>query len=494
MSVLFFAFVASPGIAVRPERAHKADTAASVSGRVAALADLAKAAATQTSDPAAGLTSAQSLVEGLTKDGNATEHMSSENLAVLNEVIKIINSTIYASMDADHRSDKKSLADAVDAMSSCHETLTDRQSPSGDIGGLEEDAFASQLEQNRLSDDLDKKKAENETAWNALVAHMGGLQAGQCTSLPNKRTTTNLDSYYADNSATDQFIAQYIAQKKVYEEKRDAQMTSKTALEKAQTQFDSNRQLLRSQFCDWKRVLVSACSGYDTCYASKSKLLSDLIERVAANKKSRMDVFRAGENIVAHIKFLIGKGQKIEAVDVDAKRYELEMPKVPEKETCDVSGLTDSRWKPAIDCSAWVLLAEGVSYTGKRVSEATAPQHTGEFKAFKAVYRGGSGIQCNRRYHSDYKWQTCHRVKRGAGAWSFELKKNSNFVVEQPNWNTLPKQCKVPDTPTGDIVCDVNFKLASGDTITAGWYEPFRQWSTGDNGGSITIDIFGKAA
>jgi len=74
---------------------------------------------------------------------------------------------------------------------------------------------------------------------------------------------------------------------------------------------------------------------------------------------------------------------------------------------------------------------------------------------------------------------------------SFEAKKNSGYIVSQSSWHVLPPECAMPTTEYGDIVCTVSFTLSAGDNILATWYEPSRSTSLQDNGGSITIDLYG---
>jgi hypothetical protein len=140
-----------------------------------------------------------------------------------------------------------------------------------------------------------------------------------------------------------------------------------------------------------------------------------------------------------------------------------------------------------------VLLLSGAQYGGTWDSgTGYVPLAYGTFQKFKAVYKSGF-ITCDTKEDSQYYWQTCgrHPVLGGQIAYSFELKKNSNYVVEQPDWWKLPPECNVPGTPTGDIVCHEALTLAQGDKITPSWYEPSHQISINDNGGIITIDLYG---
>ncbi|CAK0901714.1 unnamed protein product, partial [Prorocentrum cordatum] len=144
--------------------------------------------------------------------------------------------------------------------------------------------------------------------------------------------------------------------------------------------------------------------------------------------------------------------------------------------------------------ATWVKLAERFQYFGDRDSSAVEPLELGSFTALRAVYVGGSGISCHGAvtHGSTHRWQMCNPLV--ADAWSFELVKNSEFVLEQPAWSTLPPACVAPPTPSGDIYCRVNFTLKEGDKIRATWYEPSHHTSLQDNAGDIFVDIYGLRA
>ncbi len=122
------------------------------------------------------------------------------------------------------------------------------------------------------------------------------------------------------------------------------------------------------------------------------------------------------------------------------------------------------------------------------------PMAYGTFNRFKAVYRDGF-ITCATGSLSQYYWQAALSpdIPPDTIAYSFELKKNSAYVVQQPSWGSLPSECSAPpiDSPTGDIICNKTFTLAQGDRLTPTWYEASRQVSTADNDGLITIDLYG---
>lgn len=144
----------------------------------------------------------------------------------------------------------------------------------------------------------------------------------------------------------------------------------------------------------------------------------------------------------------------------------------------------------------WVKLLEDAGYGGTWERTYT-PLRTGiTVTGIKAVWRSGY-VTCNRAYSGNgFRWQTCNPSH--GDVYSFELKRNSAWVLSTGGWGTLPSGCAkpVPNQLTngriGDIVCDVEFDISEGDTLTPTWYEPARSTSLGDNGGEIRIDLYGK--
>jgi hypothetical protein len=136
----------------------------------------------------------------------------------------------------------------------------------------------------------------------------------------------------------------------------------------------------------------------------------------------------------------------------------------------------------------WKLLLKDAMYGGKWESAfGYDPLAYGNFIAFKAVRKSGY-VSCggtdDPNWNPNYVWNRC-------GYYSFELRKNAGYVVEQPNWYTLPAQCLNPSTLSGDIVCKKSFTLAPGDKLTPTWWEPSHSSSWQDNWGNMTIDLYG---
>jgi hypothetical protein len=114
------------------------------------------------------------------------------------------------------------------------------------------------------------------------------------------------------------------------------------------------------------------------------------------------------------------------------------------------------------------------------------------------VYVSGGGIYCDTRKTGGNVWQRCADDNSSYIFASFEATKNEEYIVEQPSWPWLPAACvgslgqlAYPATEYDDIVCNVSFTLSPGDSIRATWYEPSHSLSLADNGGSITVDLYG---
>merc|ERR550532_2619203 len=97
------------------------------------------------------LKAASRIVDGiLLQAGNATEHMSSDDQALLNSVLTLVQTTIYGSMESASTADAASLAAGVDEAAACNSDIAFRQSPSGDLGILEGHTTTKQTELDRL--------------------------------------------------------------------------------------------------------------------------------------------------------------------------------------------------------------------------------------------------------------------------------------------------------------------------------------------------------
>jgi hypothetical protein len=138
----------------------------------------------------------------------------------------------------------------------------------------------------------------------------------------------------------------------------------------------------------------------------------------------------------------------------------------------------------------WVRLLNDAQILGTHVGDAVPVLASGEFTKLRAVYVEGS-LYCNASAPKKFGWQRCEN--RG---FAFELKKGSDYVVEQPSWKELPDYCTTPTKPTGDIVCELKgmLTLKDGDTVTPTWYDPSHSKVSNSkkvNLGTVVFDLYG---
>lgn len=135
----------------------------------------------------------------------------------------------------------------------------------------------------------------------------------------------------------------------------------------------------------------------------------------------------------------------------------------------------------------WKVLDNAKMYGTK--DDSYNPLVSGTFTKFKAVYRDGC-VGCSTSHPFDpanKMWQCC-----GASYTSFELYKNDKqWIAQQSSWNSLPSGCSRQPGQTGDIVCDVSSVTVNAwDTLTPTWKEPSTPQSTGDNHGTLYLDLW----
>jgi len=337
---MLFKFVSVLAVcqAMRPELRR-----ASASIRLAQASELASSLSS--SDSLAAVKSAAGIVAEM---GNATEHMSAEDQALLRSVIDLVETTIYGSMDLSSEADQASLNTAVENTESCNTEIAQRQSVEGDLGALKEQTKGKQTELDRLQGVVDEKTAANNSAWDALSLHMGMISDPPgCPGLP-ARTMPALDVYFESS----EYSIWYSAQQSAYHSERDAFVGTDEALQEAIAAFNIQLATRNTQFCDYKRELVAACAAFDLCFSEKSDFYTnELTPRVTTDMNSRIEAFKAGEELVHQVKFLLGDVATREAPEADPSRYELIFPDLPAKGSCDLTVLDDAIWVPEPECA-----------------------------------------------------------------------------------------------------------------------------------------------
>jgi len=348
LSILLVAAALGQCAAVRPER-----LGAKVVSQVATIADLlepvrAMAHSTRPIDRLAAFKAANGIVNKiLLQSGNATKHMSESEQELLQKVVDLMESSIYASMDSSHKADESALGAAISDIEKCSSDIANRLAATGDLGRMHQSVRTKQSDLNDLQAVVDEKTAANTSAWEAFALHMSLIaNPPEVPSFP-ARTMGALDVYFEKSP----FCLWFTQQQEAYVVKRDAFVAADKALKEAIAAYDVKKAMRDVQYCDWKTELEEGCGAFEDCYSTKSDFYTkELKPRVTTDMQARIENFKAGETLVQQIKFLLAKSTSRETPTVDSSRYEVDFPPVPDQGTCDLSPLTSSEWVPTVQC------------------------------------------------------------------------------------------------------------------------------------------------
>merc|ERR1719343_452111 len=264
------------------------------------IAKLAETIREDPSDTVAAITAASTIVHDIMLEaGNATEHLTDGNQKVLEEVMKMIRTSMYGSMSEAHDGDEKDLKKAIDDLLKCNAEIVGLQSPTGLLGKLHSAAKEAQIELDRLGGIVETKTEINNTKWDEFQTHMDLIkEPPKCKGIPG-RTMPLLDVFF---------------------EKRDAWKAAHEALLVAINMYNIQQAKLDIHYCDWK------------------------------SEQKRIEAYKAGETLIRQIEFLLALKDSSETGEIDASIYNVDFPVLPQKEVCDLSPLTSSIWNPPIVC------------------------------------------------------------------------------------------------------------------------------------------------
>jgi len=332
------------------------------SSKILGLASITDLDGSIGSNPTDTLQMAQGIVDSIMLEtGNATEHLSDEDQALLKSVIDLVRNSMYKSMDQSHDTDKEALARAIRDAEECNLVINARQSPDGDLGRLHQGAKELQIELNRLQGIVDEKTEANETAWGDFRAHMTLISdAPECPEFP-ERTMALLDVYFESSA----YVYWFSQVRDPYFSQRDLYLAAHKALQEALNAYAAEKARLDIKFCDWKRELEAACAAFNMCFTTASNYYTnELVPRVQKDMNSRVEAFKAGEVLISQVEFLLAIRESNEPpTDISTDRFELDFPALPAKALCDLTPLLDEMWNPPIDCIFELLDGEGACRT-----------------------------------------------------------------------------------------------------------------------------------
>lgn len=118
-------------------------------------------------------------------------------------------------------------------------------------------------------------------------------------------------------------------------------------------------------------ILESSCTTFDENYIQAFDYVGVVEKRVHINMQSRINTYKAGKIIEAHLKHLLGSADFDENMAVTGtSRYELSSPPIPPKGPCSLTALTASHWDLPISCGTAcmaVQVGQGANHVNTKV-------------------------------------------------------------------------------------------------------------------------------
>lgn len=272
---------------------------------------------------------------------NTQMDISDEDKKALQDIIGIIQGSIYGTMDSSHQEEEQELGASLAVVSGCNSGIAARLADDGDIGVLSGRADHSHIEHTHIADDVEDKTQVRDTKRSELEAHKEQTPpAPECSNLPTSKTDAAWDAYFEFSAHAAWFQTQQAA----YLSKREAVAQAELVLSNATDEYDLAQVRLDTEYCDWKSTLTAGCDSFNTCYGDASESFDNLKTRLQSNMDERIQAYKSGETIIAHIKVLLGSAATVETVNVDESRFRLAFPETPERGACDVAVLAEPRW------------------------------------------------------------------------------------------------------------------------------------------------------
>jgi len=334
--------VVSQSMAARPELGRL-----STSGKSARLGEIISQLSTPDASLVALETATNAMNGILAEMSNATDHIEDEDAGLLRDVLKLVEETIFPSLDQSHAADLDAVNNAISRINQCNQDIAQRQSADGDLGRLHQWVKDDQVELDRLQGVVDMLRQINTTKWTVLDTHMQLIsEPPVCPGLP-VRTMPALDVYFEKSDYSIWFAAQQPA----YNAKRDAFKAADSALEAGLQAYDVKKGVRDTQYCDWRNEFESACAAFNKCHSDASDdYTNTLVPRVTSDMSTRKQVKAAGATLLHQIRFLLADVTDQQPPPVDTSSYEIVFPPVPEKGDCQLSLLTSDMWNPPISC------------------------------------------------------------------------------------------------------------------------------------------------
>jgi len=330
----------------------------------ASFARLAETLSIAASDEMTFLEDASSVVNDiLLQGGNATEHLTDADQELLEKVKTVIQESMYGNMRSVQESDKEDLQALLDHISACNAGIKARQSSTGDLGLIHQEAVQMQEHLTWLQGEMDEKTRDNETLWGKFDDYMqtGIGEAPRCPDFPTPRGMAQLDVYFEKSD----YSVWWIMRQKPYHDHRNRFDAADKALRKAIAAYNIRAAELQVKYCDYKNELEEACESHEDCYASRVHAYNEKVAGVKIRVAKNLEIVKAAETLLAQVRFLLAQQKDRETREYSTSEWKITYHAVPEKTLCNLSTLTASTWNPPISCEPEEPVSERPNRHGK---------------------------------------------------------------------------------------------------------------------------------
>jgi len=276
------------------------------------------------SDQLAMLKYGESLLQKLrVETGNGTKHLKDDEEKLLESVIKLIETSMYGSMQDAHKANQFSLDKKVNDTNDCNEELT--SSLEGEVSDAEGTTNTSRDVHTSCRDGeatLYDSMHDSEAALNTTMQHIPTPPTVPSFPAGSNRTLASVTIYF---EAASPYIDWYRTNKVKFNTARSLWETSTGNHSSQHTTCNAGQAHFEEQYLLWKEKLEGTCERY--CHDNKTSEYEALKEQFIPLVENRKDAFRAGEVLVSKIKCLLATGN-CNTTTVDTTQWEL-IPKTP---------------------------------------------------------------------------------------------------------------------------------------------------------------------
>lgn len=291
--------------------------------------------------------------------GNATAHLEDNDTDLLQSVIELINETMYGSMQLDHDSNQIEINTALAAIENCTGAM--QTSFTEDVAPLKTTALAdNSTHRSCRVNESNKHAAVGEARaavehWIDNTTEPPAIKTWETNA--QDRTVKFFTAYFKDCAYCDWFTAgqsSFTTVKDAYDDAVDALAGQTASCNDSQVSFETSYEL-------WQEKVNTTCKEYEEyCYDDANVSYNVKKAQVVSRVDSRKDIYLAGETIIDKIQCLLATGSCDTPV-INPDRWDMNYGQVPDKEICDMSGVTHWVCSPAFEVAWYSNLPMGTT-------------------------------------------------------------------------------------------------------------------------------------